>query len=342
MIGNMKAFFVKYWKSILSPIAFVLIFFILFSYIQDIFELKGACYGKYKYYNKEEKNSLDVIYFGNSRTNRGINPLVVDEIAGCYSYNLGIQGLRANHVYYRLIDALKTQKPKLVVLETSMYMPSKEKNEESYVQRTLLSLPFSFFKVKAAMEMGTDDQMKAELIMPLLRFHGRFREIDSVDFLYIMNLNPDIPYDLQISEEIMAESRGYMPYQNDAVLKDDGKGYFDKDYASITEMTVPDKDADYYFQEMIRICEENGAKVLIISIPSMEKNETAKETVPIMNYLKQVYKDDPNVDYLDICTSMKEIGLDYDNFHNKGHLNRSGAQKISEFIGTYLKNNYDF
>ena len=28
------------------------------------------------------------------------------------------------------------------------------------------------------------------------------------------------------SEEIMASSRGYMPYTKDSVLKDDGKGYF--------------------------------------------------------------------------------------------------------------------
>ncbi len=338
----MKAFLSKYLKSIVAPIVFVSIFLILFSYVQDIFELKGACYGKYKYYNQEDDDSIDVIYFGNSRTNRGINPLVVDEIAGCYSYNLGIQGLRANHVYYRLLDAFKTQSPKLVVLETSMYMPSKEKNEESYIQRTLMSLPFSPFKVKAAMELGSDDATRAELIMPLLRFHNRFREIESVDFLYIMDLHPDIPYDLQSSEEIMANSRGYMPYTTDNILEDDGKGYFDKDYASITDVTVPDPGADYYFQEMIRISEEHGAKVLIISIPSMEKNETAKDTVPIMNYLKEVYKDDPNVGYLDICTNMKEIGLDYNNFHNKGHLNRSGAQKISEFIGEYLRENYDF
>ncbi len=338
----MKDFVKRYYKSTLKTIAFVLIFLIMFFYIQDIFELKGSGYGKYSTYHTEEENSLDVIFFGNSRCNRAINPLVIDDIAGTYSFNYGIQGLRANHVYYRFLDAFKTQKPKLVVIESSIYLPSKEVNESSYLHRTLVSLPTSLFKIKAAMELGDSYSMKLELMLPLLRFHSRFREIESVDYIYNMDIHPDYPYDNQSSEEVLKTHRGYTPYPTDKTIDKDKGKYFTKDYSSITEIGVPDPEADDYFKKMVNIAKENGCKVLVLSIPSAEKNATAKFTTPINNYLREFYADDPDVQVLDLSVIMQEIGLSYKNYHNEGHVNRSGAKLISNYVGEYIKENYDF
>ena len=338
----MKEFVKKYWKNVVACIAFVTIFFLLFSHVQNVFELKEGCYGKYDDYNNMEKNSINVMFYGNSRTNRGLNPVIIDEISGTTSYNYGIQGLRASNMYFRFIDTLTTQNPQLIVLETSMYIPAKEHLMESHIQRTVQSLPFSLLKIKAALEMGFDDKMKAELIMPLLRFHGRFREIDSVDFAYMMDLNPDFPYEGQYPDEVMAESRGYMPYSVNREWEDNGKKYFTKDYSKITDIAEPDETQDKYFKEMVRIAEEHGAKVLLLSIPSFVSNETPKETIPLMNYLRDFYKDDPNVQCLDICTMIKDLGLGFSDYQNSGHLNLSGCRKLSEYIGNYIKENYSF
>lgn len=337
----MKEFFKKNWKFAVETVVFLLIFAFLLTYVQNIFEPKKECYGKYKYYNLEEDDSLDIVYFGNSRVNRGINPMVVDDITGYRSFNYGIQGLRANHIYFRLMDALSTQTPKLIVLDAAVYLPSKESLEEAYIHRTLISLPFSTFKIKSALELGTDEDMKKELIFPMLRFHSRYREISSVDYLYIMDLNPDIDYELKSSEETMATHRGYMPYPTEKKLADDGKKYFDKDYSTITDIAEPEADADKYFKQMVEEAEKIGAQVLITSIPSLEKAGNAKKMEPIMNYLRETYKDDPNVKFLDFNLMMKDYGFSYNNFHNEGHLNRTGAQIFSECLGDFIKENYD-
>ena len=337
----MKDFVKKYWKSALKSVAFVVIFILLFSYIQDIFELKGQGYGKYRCFSWEEKNSLDVIFFGNSRTNRGVNPVVVDEIAGTRSFNYGLQGLRANQVYYRVVDAFKTQSPKLIVLESSICVSASASLEESYAHRALVSLPMSVNKVEAALDLGSDDKAKAELILPLLRFHTRFREIESVDFRYIMDIH-DYPYTNQPAEEVMEVSRGYTPYETDLALEDDGKGFFDKDYTKITKVKAPNENLEYYFKKIVDLAKEHGAKVLILSIPSMDKKETPKDIIPLTNYLRQLYADDENVMFLDATLDMKSYGLGYDCFHNVGHLNRLGAKRLSGFIGEYLKENYTY
>ena len=336
----MKQFIGKYWKPVVETVAFILIFAFLLVNIQNIFEPKKECYGKYSNYNEEEEDSLDIIYFGNSRVNRGINPTVVDGITGYRSYNYGIQGLRANHVYFRVKDALTTQTPKLVVIDAAMYLPSKESLEEAYIHRTLISLPFSLFKVESALELGVDEDMKKELIFPLLRFHSRYREIESTDFIYMMDINPDYPYANQVSEETMMANRGYMPYPTEKKIKDDGKNYFGKDYSAITEIAEPDKATDDYFQKMVTEAKNEGAQVLIISIPSLEKAGNAKKTVPIMNYLRKIYENDDSVKFLDFSLCLKEVGLSYENFHNEGHLNRTGAQKLSEYLGNFIKENY--
>ena len=62
---------------------------------------------------------------------------------------------------------------------------------------------------------------------------------------------------------------------------------------------------------------------------------------PIMNYLRETYKDDPNVKFLDFNLMMKDYGFSYNNFHNEGHLNRTGARIFSECLGDFIKENYD-
>ena len=338
----MKEFIKKYWKGTLKTVLFVGIFLILFSYVQDIFELKGQGYGKYRCFNWEERNAVNVIFFGNSRTNRGVNPVVVDEIAGTRSFNYGLQGLRANQVYYRVVDAFKTQSPKLIVLESSICVSASARLEESYAQRALVSLPLSVNKVEAALDLGENDKKKAELILPLLRFHMRYRELEAVDFRYIMDINSEYPYMNQPAEEVMEVSRGYTPYETDMSLEDDGKGFFDKDYSKITKVKAPDEKLERYFKMIVDYAEEHGAKVLILSIPSMDKKETPKDIIPLTNYLRLLYADNENVAFLDASVCMKDYGLSYDCYHNTGHLNRLGAKKLSEFIGQFLRDNYSF
>ena len=337
----MKAFLLKYYRPFLKTVAFVLIFVLLFSYVQDIFGLKGSGYGKYTYYNRETENTVDVIYFGNSRCNRAFDPLVVDDIAGTYSYNLGIQGLRAKHVYIRMQDAFKTQTPGLVIIETGIFTSGASATlEEQYNHRTLVSLPTSVFKLKAAVELAETKEKAVELFLPLLRFHSRYKEIGSVDFIYNRSINDEYDYENRSSEEVMQTHRGYTSYPTNKKLKDSYHSVFTKDYSTITELAELDEETVEYLDRMVELCRSIDAQILFVSVPAVAKSAGATLTVPISNYLADRYAADEDIAVLDMYLNYAEIGLDYMYFQNTSHLNVSGAQLVSTYMGEYIAEHY--
>ena len=64
------------------------------------------------------KDSVEVIFFGNSHSYTAFQPTVIDDILSIDSYVLGISSENIVVSYYELEEALKTQHPKAVVLET--------------------------------------------------------------------------------------------------------------------------------------------------------------------------------------------------------------------------------
>lgn len=337
----MKEFLKKYGKPVLKTVAFILIFILLFSYVQNIFGLKGSGYGKYTYYNREDKQSVDVIFFGNSRCNRAFDPPVIDDIAGTYSYNLGIQGLRAKHVYIRMQDAFKTQTPKLVVIETGIFTTGASATlEEQYNHRTLVSLPTSLFKLNAAFELAENKEKAVELFLPLLRFHSRYKEIGSVDFIYDRKIDDSFEYENRSSEEVMMTHRGYTSYPTNKKLKDSYHSVFSGDYGTITDIAVFDDENEEYLNKIVELCRSIGAEILFVSVPAVAKSVGASLTVPISNYLDGKYSDAADIKVLDMYKNYNDIGLDYMYFQNTSHLNVQGAQLVSDYMGRYIDENY--
>lgn len=338
----MKTLLTKYYKPVLKTIAFVLIFVLLFSYVQNIFGLKGSGYGKYTYYNNEKEQSMNVLFFGNSRCNRAFDPLIIDDIAGTTSYNLGIQGLRAKHVYIRMLDAFKTQTPKLVVIETGIFTTGASATlEEQYNHRTLVSLPTSLFKLKAAFELTEDMDKAVELFMPLLRFHSRYKEIGSVDFIYDRKIDDSFDYENRSSEEVMMSHRGYTSYPTNKKLKESYHSIFTKDYYEITETAVFDDETEEYLNKIVELCRSIGAEILFVSVPAVAKSDGASLTVPISNYIEEKYSDDADIRVLDMYVCHRAIGLDYMYFQNTNHLNVQGAQLVSSYMGNFIADNYN-
>lgn len=343
----MKEFIKKTYKPFIKSVAFITIFILLFLHVQEVFKLKGSGYGKYTYFSEEEDNSMDIMFFGNSRMNRGVDPLIIDDINQTLSYNMGIQGLRSNHVYIRMKNAFMTQTPKLTVIETGILTPaSSDKLEEQYSQRTLLSLPTSLFKLESAVELASDAKgvstanRALELFLPLIRFHARYEEIDSVDYLYCMDLNDDFEYENRYSEEVMMSHRGYTAYPTQKQLKDSYSKYKKKKYAEVTDVATLDAQTEEYLDKMVELCRSIGSEILFLSIPAFDKDANYKVTIPITNYLSEKYKNDEDIHILDTNLHYNDVGYDYFYFQNTSHLNEDGAKLLSNYLGAYIKENY--
>ena len=69
-------------------------------------------------YRGEDRNSLDVIFIGNSDMYRGISPVAMYHVTGITSAVSGRPNNSLQEISNDIDDILKYQKPKLLVLET--------------------------------------------------------------------------------------------------------------------------------------------------------------------------------------------------------------------------------
>ena len=126
---------------------------------------------------------------------------------------------------------------------------------------------------------------------------------------------------------------------------DDYKGYIHsdqikaastKDYMAHTEEAekIPDLNL-LCLQQIIRLCEENDAQLVLVSTPSPINWNYARHNAI------QAFAEEHGLTYLDM-NLRPEIGINWmrDTRDMGDHLNFSGARKVSEFFGSYLKERF--
>lgn len=92
-----------------------------------------------------------------------------------------------------------------------------------------------------------------------------------------------------------------------------------------------------YMNEIQKMCNENGASLVLMSAPS-PRNYNYKKHNAITEYAKE-----SGLPYFDLNMQAKELGMDWktDSYDKGDHLNLNGARKVTTWVGKYLKENYD-
>lgn len=92
-----------------------------------------------------------------------------------------------------------------------------------------------------------------------------------------------------------------------------------------------------YMNEIQKMCNENGASLVLMSAPS-PRNYNYKKHNAITEYAKE-----SGLSYFDLNMQAKELGMDWktDSYDKGDHLNLNGARKVTTWVGKYLKENYD-
>ena len=83
-------------------------------------------------YYAEPKNTIDVLFLGNSDTYRGVSPMKIWEDYNITSYSYVSAGQRIWTCYYMLIEALKTQKPKVIFLNVDNFFFNSQSSTGNY------------------------------------------------------------------------------------------------------------------------------------------------------------------------------------------------------------------
>lgn len=281
-------------------------------------EMDGQDYTINGYY-KLPKNSIDVLFLGDSSIFKGVSPMEIYNQTGIASYNYSVSSARIYLLYYILEDAYKYQKPKVIMIDplTLFYT---EKEIEPERRKSFDYMKFSKVKYNMINDNFFEFSLKEKLsyYFPLFRYHSRWNSINISNVKRTFGNYHSITKGYIMSTKINPRTSGF------SYMEPSGKKVVMEDYTK------------KYLDMFVNFCKNNNIDLVFLGIPDTrawgyEENEATKK---IVNEYGIKYLDLNNDSYgLDFTTDTEDKGV---------HFNLKGALKITNEITKYLKNNYDF
>lgn len=277
------------------------------KYVSDVVE--GGLIAEYY----EEEKDHDVIFIGDCEVYENFSPKVLWEDYGINSYIRGSAQQLIWQSYYLLEDTLRYEKPDVVIFNV-LAMQYDRPQREAYNRMTLEGMRWSPSKVKSIQASMTGDENFLDYVFPILRYHSRWSEIGAEDFEYMFR------------REKVSHNGYYMRVDvKPAENVPEGKILADYSFG---------ENAYDYLDRMTRLCAENDIQLILVKAPSLypywyDEWEAQMEEYAGKNGLL----------YINFLELTQETGLDFsqDTYDGGLHLNLSGAEKITAYLGEILQ-----
>ena len=276
-----------------------------------------------EYYDNYGDN--DVIFIGDCEVYENISPITLWEEYGITSYIRGTAQQLMWQSYYILEETLEYETPDVVVLSVLAMMygdpdsTGNADNREAYNRMTLDNMKWSVSKWNCIKASLTVEEKEADAmwtyIFPILRFHERWNELTMEDLIYVF----------RDKEELT--DNGYLMQVGVLGVEDE--------YVTAPLVDYTFSDTCYYYLDKIRqLCEENGIQLVLFKAPSLSPvwHDEWEEQI-------NAYAEEYGLCYINTLELIDEIGIDWDtDTYDRGlHLNVYGAEKLSSYLGAYLK-----
>ncbi len=321
----------KHLKYLLQglTLAFIILFFICITtklVTPKHYDEWASTYTYDGFYAMPE-NSLEIVFLGSSHAVSFFSPQEIYNTTKLRSYNLGCEQQNLLTSYYWLVEALKSQSPKVVVLETYFLFPYELGEEtpitnfhEGSLHKAFDYMKPSFNKLRAVYDICNIDnsQTMSSYLFPLMQYHTRWKELSKTDFTYLSTY--DKYYNL----------KGYAFF--DHVSNYEFNGYETIENNDTIEMVNTMK---LYLNKIVSLCQEQNINLILVTTPTNQW--TIQKHNCVANYA-QLHA----IDYIDFCSSQMMYELQYtfavDN-SDYGHGNICGATKISNYLAKYILQN---
>ena len=267
-----------------------------------------------EYYDSAQNH--DVVFVGDCEVYENISPVKLWQEYGISSYVRGSPQQLIWHSYYLMEETLKYEKPEAFVFNV-LSMKYGEPQSEAYNRLALDGMKWSGSKADSINASMTEEEDFITYLFPLLRFHSRWSELTAEDFKYAFKEVPQLSingYLMRIDVDGIEELRK-------------GRELADYSFADVCWE---------YLDKMRTLCEENGVELILMKAPTNTPQWYWYEQwdVQIKDYAEK-----HGLRYYNFLENTEEIGLDYttDTYDQGGHLNLSGAEKLSVYFGKILK-----
>ncbi|MCR4924647.1 MAG: hypothetical protein K5931_11620 [Lachnospiraceae bacterium] len=304
-------------KNALKLILIAVIFIGVYFFIDRLFLLKSkeGILQMHSLY-KQDENTVDVLFVGSSHIFIHVNNGILWEEQGLSSYDLASAEQPFWISYYYIKEALKTQKPKLIVLDiTTPGVRPVDFQPENWMATN--NYGFKYNKnYYDALKSNTLEQSFRRLLIPLNSMHGRYNDLREEDFT-----DPD-------------NSKVYKGFDSR-----EGTTVFEEAPAvkGITGREPISEKEEKYLRILIEYLKEENIPLLLVSSPYVLDAKSQAKFNTIFDIA-----DEYQVPYVDFNKLYDELKLDFTkDMQEDLHLNKMGNAKYSSYLGKYIKDNYD-
>ena len=277
------------------------------KYAADVVE--GALIAEYY----EEEKDHDVIFIGDCEVYENFSPVVLWRDYGINSYIRGSAQQLIWQSYYLLEDTLRYEKPQAVIFNV-LAMQYNEPQREAYNRMTLEGMRWSRSKSDAIRASMTQEEHFLDYVFPLLRYHSRWSELGAEDVRYMFS-SPKVSHN------------GYYMRVDVKPAENVPEGRILADYRF-------GENAWTYMDRITALCRENDIRLILVKAPSLYPYWYDQWEEQIQNYAAE-----NDLLYINFLELAEETGLDFttDTYDAGLHLNLSGAEKITGYLGEVLR-----
>ncbi len=260
----------------------------------------------------EQSEDLDVLFLGTSHVINGVFPMELWKEYGITSYNLSGHAHSIPTSYWVMMNALDYAHPRLVVMDCYR-LESDGKDSKSFAHISFDSLPFSANKVKAIWDLYDTADERVEYLCNFSLYHSRWWDVGADDFVPVTGY------------EKGAELKN-------TVVRVEQSDSIDAD--RIEKRTI-DSTGTVYLRKILEECRKRKIEVLLTYLP-FEASEKDRISAGYVEEIARQY-DVGYINFLDLNV----IDRDTDYADESTHLNLSGAERVTRYLGNYIQQYYD-
>lgn len=275
--------------------------------------LEGAMIEEYY----DDPTDHNVVFIGDCELYENISPVYLWENFGINSYVRGSAQQLIWQSYYLAEETIKLEHPDAIVFNV-LSMKYNEPQNEAYNRMSIDGMRWSKSKIDDINASMTEDEKFIEYVFPILRYHSRWSDLNSEDVKYLFHRDK-------------VSFNGYYMRVDVKPAEDVPEGRPLSDYSF-------GENAYTYLDKLTKLCKDNDVQLILVKAPTLYPYWYEQWDKQISEYAEK--NDLPYINFLEL---QDEMGIDWtqDTYDGGLHLNLSGAEKMSQYFGTVLTEEYN-
>ena len=309
-------------RNLLKSILFLIILTLSFYYYEEKLFKEHDIILDYTYY-KLPKDSIDLLFVGSSHSYSTFNTRIFDHYLKSSSLNLGTSSQSLPITYSVILEVLKKQKPKVIIIEV---FPIQRELRIASLRLQLDTMKFSMNKLTLIKNTLPISEWGNHFTNTTY-YHSRWKEFND-----LRKEKNEIPK----SQEIRLKYKGFYGYSFDFITNLLTYDIYEQEWNKKIDnsFAIPQKYL-ILLEDLFEICQKKEIKIILVSPPvigeyntlSILHNSSLKDLMVKYN-IDSIDFNDGRKKYEKIC------------FRDNGHISLAGSDEISFEVADYLKKNY--